>query len=62
MPGWWVENAILCDGVGEHTSGALGGLCFDPQVVRPGPVADDMILCDSAGLRMRKYGGSAGST
>ena len=57
-----MKNIVLGDGVGERGSGAPGGLCFDPQVVRPGPVADDMILCDSAGPGMRKYGGSAGST
>ena len=55
-------NAILCDGVGERAPSAPGGLCFDPQVVRPRSVVDDMILRDSVGLGKRKYGGRAGST
>ena len=57
-----MENAILCGGVGERAPGAPGGFCFDPQVVRPRPVADGMVLHDSVGLGMQEYGESAGST
>ena len=55
-------DAILGDGVGERDPGAPGRFSFDPQVVRPRPVADDMRLHDSVEIGMRKYGESAGST
>ena len=57
-----MENSILCDGVGERALDPPGGFCFDPQVVRQRPVADDLIFGDSVGLGMRKYSSSAGST